>query len=162
MLRRRDLLARAAFTTLPPLALAPAAWSHHGWSSFDQGRPLYMAGRAVEVHWRNPHAELVLERAADLALPPGLASRPVPPQRSPVDGSRLLGAATLPTRADRRWTIELAPLSRMSDWQVPTIQVGQTVAVVGFTFTGEQGEAIIRAEYLLLGDKTYGLRSSPA
>ena len=38
-----------------------AAWAHHGWSSFDQERPIYLEGRAADVKWRNPHAELVLE-----------------------------------------------------------------------------------------------------
>jgi hypothetical protein len=36
------------------------------------------------------------------------------------------------------------------------------IAVLGFTFTNEKGEAILRAEYLFLGDQIYGLRSSPA
>lgn len=34
--------------------------------------------------------------------------------------------------------------------------------MVGFTFAGEQGEPVLRAEYLFVGDKVYGLRSSPA
>jgi hypothetical protein len=34
--------------------------------------------------------------------------------------------------------------------------------VLGFTFANEQGEAILRAEFLWLGGKTYALRSSPA
>jgi len=36
------------------------------------------------------------------------------------------------------------------------------VAVLGFTFTGEKGDAVLRAEYLFVHGKTYGLRSSPA
>jgi len=79
-----------------------------------------------------------------------------------VDGPALLKAAQLPTRKDRRWEIELAPLSRMNAWSVPEIKVGDTVAMLGFTFTGEKGDAILRVEYLFLGSKTYALRSSPA
>ena len=45
---------------------------------------------------------------------------------------------------------------------VPEIQPGTELAVVGFTFTGEQGAAVLRAEYLFLGGKTYGMRSGPA
>ena len=41
------------------------------------------------------------------------------------------------------------------------LEVGQ-VGVLGFTFTDEKGDAILRAEYLFLDGKTYGLRSSPA
>jgi hypothetical protein len=150
-----------------PAVLLPSVWSrrayaHHGWSSFDQERPLYLEGRAIEVKWRNPHAELKLELSAGLALPPGLAQRPVPAQTASIDGRALLARTQLPTRRDRVWDIELAPLFRMSQWQIEPIAVGSNLAVVGFTFVGEKGEALLRAEYLLIGDKTYGLRSSPA
>ena len=146
-----------------PLALALPAWAHHGWSSFDQGRPLYLEGKAVKVAWRNPHAELTLELPAEgMKLPADLASRSLPAQAAPVDGAALLRTAQLPTRKDRRWEIELAPLSRMQAWGIPEIRFGDTVALLGFTFGGEKGEAVLRVEYLFLGGKTYGLRSSPA
>jgi len=45
---------------------------------------------------------------------------------------------------------------------VPQIKDGDTVGVLGFTFTGEKGDAILRAEYLFIGGQVYGLRSSPA
>jgi hypothetical protein len=73
----------------------------------------------------------------------------------------MLKAARLPTRKDRRWHVELAPIPRLEAWKVPPIKDGDTVAVLGFTFAGEKGEAILRAEYLFLGGKTYGLRSAP-
>jgi len=144
-------------------ALAPfAARAHHGWSSFDQGRPIYLEGRAVKVSWRNPHAEMELEVPADLKLPADLAQRTLPAQSAAVDGAQLLKSAQLPTRKDKRWQIELAPLTRMEAWKVPEIKVGDTIALLGFTFTGEKGDAVLRAEYLFAGGKTYGLRSSPA
>jgi hypothetical protein len=46
-------------------------------------------------------------------------------------------------------------------WAIPEIKVGTPLAVLGFTFAGEKGEAILRVEYLWLGGKTYALRSSP-
>ena len=155
-MQRRHLLAAPLL-----LALRPAL-AHHGWSSFDQARPIWLEGQAVSVAWRNPHAELVLELPADLKLPADLASRPVPAQTAPVDGAALLKAATVPTRKDRRWQIELAPLARMNAWQVAEIKAGDRVAMLGFTFTGEKGEAILRCEYLWSGGKVAGLRSSPA
>jgi hypothetical protein len=158
-MQRRTLIAAApALLTLPVFS----ARAHHGWSSFDQNRPIYLEGKASKVAWRNPHAEMVLEVAAGLKLPADLASRAVPAQSSPVDGAALLKAAQLPTRKDTRWEIELAPLSRMNAWSVPEIKNGDSVAMLGFTFTGEQGAAILRVEYLFFGGKTYGLRSSPA
>ena len=135
--------------------------AHHGWSRFDLDRPLYLEGRASSVQWRNPHAELVLELSSPLRLPADLARRPVPRQTANVDGAALLAKAALPTRADTRWQVELAPLTRMNQWQVPEIRNGAALAVVGFTFTGESGEALLRAEYLFLDGNTYGLRSSP-
>lgn len=147
---------------IPALLAAPwAARAHHGWSSFDQDRPIYLEGRADRVAWRNPHAELDLLIDAGMALPADLASRAVPPQSAPVDGPGLLKAARLPSRGDRRWRIELAPLSRLQAWAVPTVRDGDRLALLGFTFAGEKGDAVLRAEYLFLGGKVYGLRSSP-
>ncbi|MBW0168904.1 MAG: hypothetical protein KXJ61_01630 [Hydrogenophaga sp.] len=139
-----------------------AALAHHGWSSFDQERPIYLEGRAVEVKWRNPHAELVLELPEALRLPADLAQRALPAQTAGVDGAALLSKAALPTRRDRRWEIELAPLFRLGQWQMPEIQRGAMLSVVGFTFKDEAGAAILRAEYVFLDGKAYGLRSSPA
>lgn len=112
--------------------------------------------------WRNPHAELQLELPDNLALPADLAKRPLPRQSAAVDGAALLAQARLPTRRDRRWEVELAPLTRMQAWGVEEIKPGAEIAVLGFTFAGEQGQAVLRAEYLFVGDKAYGLRSSPA
>jgi len=139
-----------------------AAWAHHGWSSFDQNRPIYLEGRAVEVNWRNPHVELVLELPETLVLPADLAQRPLPAQTANVDGPALLAKTVLPTRRDRRWEIEFAPLFRLGQWQMPEIKTGTTLSMIGFTFKDEQGAAVLRAEYVFLDGKTYGLRSSPA
>jgi hypothetical protein len=75
MLKRRTLLAATALTPLGALA-------HHGWSSFDQDRPIYLEGRVTRAKWQNPHAELVLEVPAGLKVPADLAQRPVPAQSS--------------------------------------------------------------------------------
>jgi hypothetical protein len=50
----------------------------------------------------------------------------------------------------------------MGAWQVPEIKAGDALAVLGFTFAAEKGDPILRVEYLFVGGKTYGLRSSPA
>lgn len=155
-MNRRHLLAYAG------LAFVPLARAHHGWSSFDQGRPIYLEGTAQKVVWRNPHVEFDLQLAADLKLPADLAQRPVPAQSAAVDGAGLLKAAQLPTRKDRVWHIELAPLTRLEAWKLPEIKAGDAVSLLGFTFTGEKGEPVLRAEYLFVGGKAYGLRSSPA
>ena len=139
----------------------PTAFAHHGWSGFDQERPLYLEGQVVKVSWRNPHAELEIELPAKLSLPADLAKRAVPGQSASVDAARILGSAQLPTRPDKRWEVELAPLTRIEAWRVPELKVGDAVAVLGYTGAGEQGDAVLRAEYLFAGGKAYGLRSSP-
>ena len=156
-MQRRTLIAFGATA----LAL-PEAFAHHGWSSFDQERPIYLEGKVLKVSWRNPHAELEIEIPPDLKLPADLARRPIPVQSASVDGSRLLAGAMLPTRRDKVWEIELAPLTRMEAWKVPEIKVGESISVLGFTLIGEKGDAVLRAEYLFAGGKAYGLRSSPA
>ena len=154
-MKRRTLLLSAA--GLPTLALA-----HHGWSSFDQDRPLYLEGRVTNVRWQNPHAELELEVSPSMKLPADLASRQLPAQSAPVDGTALLAKAQLPTRKEKTWEIELAPLTRMEAWKVEPIKPGTQVSVLGFGMKDEKGPAVVRAEYLFVNGKAYGLRSSPA
>lgn len=153
---------RRVFVTYGLGLVVMPAWAHHGWSSFDQTRPIYLEGRAAKVAWRNPHAELELELPAKLKLPADLATRVLPAQTAAVDGPAVLRAAVVPTRKDRRWQVELAPLTRIEAWKVPQIKDGDSLALLGFTFTGEKGDAVLRAEYLFIGGKTYGLRSAPA
>ena len=45
---------------------------------------------------------------------------------------------------------------------VSEIRKDPNVSVVGFAFAGEKGDAILRAEYLFVDGKAYGLRSGPA
>ena len=155
---RRDIL-----IVVPSLlAISHQAQAHHGWSSFDQDRPLYLEGTVRAVRWQNPHAELELEVPVDLRLPAGLAQRAVPAQTAPVDGRALLAKAALPTRREKVWTIELAPLTRIEAWRVAAPVVGDRLSLIGYTFARERGEPVLRCEYLFVGPQAYGLRSGPA
>lgn len=147
---------------LAALAAPAFARAHHGWSSFDQDRPVWLEGEAVQVRWQNPHAELVLQVPQDLRVPSDLASRALPAQTAPVDGKALLARAQVPARKASRWEVELAPLTRLRAWQVEPIQPGTRVGVLGFTLQEEKGDPVLRAEYLFVGGRVYGLRSSPA
>ena len=147
---------------LSTAGLCLPALAHHGWSSFDQDRPIYLEGRVVKSSWQNPHAELELDVPAGLKVPTDLAARSLPAQTAPVDGKALLVKAVVPTRQDKLWEIELAPMSRMQAWNVAEIKPGANVAVLGFTLIGEKGEAVLRVEYLFVAGNTYALRSSPA
>src|SRR3989344_2321015 len=154
MARREPMSLQRRHVLLAATAIPWGARAHHGWSSFDPDRPIYLEGTVRKVRWQNPHAEL--------ELPSDLAQRVVPAQASPVDGKALLAKTVLPTRKDRRWEVELAPLTRMQAWQVQEIKPGTAVSVVGFTLREEKGDAVLRAEYLFVDGKAYGLRSSPA
>lgn len=157
MPRRRLVLSVGVASVVAVLPLH----AHHGWSSFDADRPLYLEGRAVKVDWRNPHVEIELEVATPLKLPADLAKRPVPGQSAQIDGPAILAKTALPTRTDRRWQVELAPLTRMQAWQVAEIKPGAPLSVVGYTLPAEKGKAVLRVEYLFVDGKTYGLRSAP-
>lgn len=139
---------------------SPQVLAHHGWSSFDESRPLYLSGRVKAVKWQNPHAEIVVTVAAGGMLPTDLGSRQVPAQTSPVDGAKVLAAATLPRRVGD-WTIELSPMTRINAWKVPEPKVGDTVAAVAYGFKDDK-DAFARVEYLIIGGQLYGLRSNPA
>ena len=143
------------------LALFGTATSaHHGWSSFDEAKPIYLEGVVKSVKWQNPHAELRLE--VNGAAPAAALTRfAVPKQSANVDAVMILGTAKAPTRKDKVWEIELAPMTRMDAWKVEPIKVGDKVSVVGYTFKDEKGEAILRVEFLIGNGKVTPLRSSP-
>ena len=153
---------RRHFIRLGGITFVAPALAHHGWSSFDTDRPVYLEGTVRKVAWRNPHAEFELAVPAGMKLPADLSQRPVPAQSAQVDGKRLLSAAQLPTRTDAVWQIELAPLTRLEAWGVAPLKVGEAVSMLGFTFAQEKGDAVLRVEYLFAAGKAYGLRSSPA
>jgi len=156
-MKRRSFVIAAASV---PAAMSPA-WAHHGWSSFDQDRPLYLEGKVVSVKWQNPHVELMIDVPADLKVPTDLPKRALPAQSAPVDGAALLTKAALPSRTGRQWELELAPLTRMEAWKIQEIKPGTQVAAVGFGQKDDK-EPVVRVEYLFVDGKVYGLRSSPA
>lgn len=151
-------------TLLTALAAWPAgaALAHHGWSSFELSRPIWLEGIARAVAWRNPHAELDLELPSEPRLPADLARRQAPIQSASVDGAGLLARARLPERRDRIWHVELAPLTRMQAWKIAEIRDGDRIGVLGFELAEPRAPALLRAEYLFVGQAIYGLRSSPA
>ena len=158
---RRQALAAALAAAAATLLPAPAG-AHHGWSGFDTTTPLYLTGTVRQVSWSNPHATLVLELDPAAALPADLRTRTIPAQATPVDAGAILGKAQLPQRRAGRWTVELAPLSRMDAWSVTPPKPGDRVEVIGYTTAGQQGDAVLRAEFLFQGANAYGLRSAPA
>lgn len=157
-MKRRDLLLTAPL--LATLTLSSRAFAHHGWSSFDETKPLFFTGKVKSLRWQNPHVELVLTMTADAALPADLAKRVAPAQSSPVDGAKILSTATLPKRRGD-WELELSPMTRIEAWKVPQPKLGDTLSAVAYTFKDEKGTATARVEYLIIGERMFGLRSMP-
>jgi Family of unknown function (DUF6152) len=157
-MKRRSFI--VALSALPAVAALPSL-AHHGWGSYDESRPIYLEGKVKSTKWQNPHAEIVITMAADAKLPADLATRKAPAQANPVDGAKILSGAVAATKRGD-WTLELAPMTRIEAWKVAEPKVGDTVAAVGFTYKDEKGDARARIEYLIVGDKMYGLRSMPA
>ena len=149
-----------ALLVLIPTFFSAVASAHHGWSSFDETKPIYLEGVVKSVKWQNPHAEFMLE--VNGAAPPAALTRfSVPKQSANVDAVMILGTAKAPTRKDKAWEIELAPITRMDSWKVAPVKVGEKVSVVGYTFKDDKGEAILRVEFLIGNGKVTPLRSSP-
>ncbi len=142
------------------LLVAPVL-AHHGWSSFDQDKPLYLSGTLTQVRWQNPHAEAML-RVDATKLPEGFATRTLPAQQQSVDAAGIVKKASVPANAAGVWEIEFAPLSRMQQWglsQPP--KVGDRIEVIGYGLA-EGNKRVLRVEYLFLDGKAFAFRSSPA
>ena len=137
-MKRRSIVIAAA--SLP--VAARLAWAHHGWSSFDQDRPIYLEGKVVRTRWQNPHAELVIEVPAGLKLPADLATRTAAgAERAGRRRRACWPRRPCRRRNDRQWELELAPLTRMEAWKVAEIKPGTAISAVGFTIKDEKGEA---------------------
>ena len=93
VMNRRAVLKSSA--TLGFASICLPVWAHHGWSSFDQDRPIYLEGKVVKSLWQNPHTELEIDLPADMKVPADLTRRTLPAQTAPVDGKVLLAKAAL-------------------------------------------------------------------
>ncbi len=148
-------------TFIASITVASLAFAHHGWSSFDETKPIYLEGVVKSAKWQNPHAELTLEVTG--ANPSETLTRlTVPKQSANVDAATVISNAKAPTRKDKTWNIELAPLTRVDAWKLAEIKAGEKVSVVGYTFKDEKGEATLRVEFLIRDGKVTPLRSGPA
>jgi Family of unknown function (DUF6152) len=155
-MQRRHLLIAAA--ALP----VGAALAHHGWSSFDQDKPVFLAGTVKSVRWQNPHAEVVLTVASGLLLPADLGKRTAPAQSQKIDGAALLTRATVPANAAGEWEIEFAPMSRMEAWGLKEpLKVGDRIELLGYALA-DANRKVLRVEYMFVGGRAYAFRSSPA
>lgn len=157
-MNRRNFVLTAAIAALAP----QIARAHHGWSGFDANTPVYLRGKVKEVKWENPHAMLSIEIADGLQVPAELRQRALPQQSSRVDGADILRRTVAPPRGEKEWMLELAPLFRIGQWNIPQPAIGDEVEAIGYILRMENAPAFMRVEYLFHAGQGYGLRSSPA
>ncbi len=74
----RKLIAAAALCAAPALA-------HHGWSEYDQAKPLTLTGKVAESGYEHPHGHVLLETPGKtwrvvLAPPSRMQARGLPPE----------------------------------------------------------------------------------
>jgi len=72
----KKLIIAAALCTLP-------AYAHHGWSEYDQEKPLTLTGKVVDSGYEHPHGHIRLETPAKtwlvvLAPPSRMQNRGLP------------------------------------------------------------------------------------
>ncbi|MCE7948989.1 MAG: hypothetical protein DYG88_16325 [Chloroflexi bacterium CFX4] len=158
-MRRNVLLALTLALTLALIGSTPVE-AHHGWSSYDLSRPVYVVGTVAEVIWQNPHVEVILDVNADIRLPATLTEMPIPDFLARVGGRETLQKAGLPSEPAKRWTLELAPISRMAQYGANRrAEVGETVAFIGYISRTICDE--MRIEIVMFSDgETQGLRNS--
>jgi Family of unknown function (DUF6152) len=141
------------------LMISPHVLAHHGWSSFDETAPIMLSGTVKKAKWENPHVELSLAPEASAKKCPALKA---PKQRANVDFEKLAASAKPPKKTRASWEIELAPLSRVEQWKLKEIKVGEPVTLIGYSFKDEAGEAVLRAEFVIRDCVVTPLRSGPA
>ena len=52
---------RIPYAALVAALIATPALAHHGWSDYDDGKPMTLKGRIKSSSYENPHATIVLE-----------------------------------------------------------------------------------------------------
>ena len=111
-----------------------SASAHHGWTSYDSNTLLTLSGRIVEVDYRNPHVQIVLEVPAE---PEEDGAIEDPPEY-------LLVVMAPPFRSESRG------LPR------EMVQVGVDATAEGYLHTAQDRE--LRAERISIGDRSVELR----
>ena len=129
------LLSRGAavYTVIAFVALfavpVPPTSAHHGWGFYNTDTPLLFNGRLVAVNYTNPHPEVTIEVVEGAELDPALL--PIPDELAAL-GFASVAAKAKPAAAGR-WTLDLAPISRLNRWGMPREpRVGDLVQAVGF------------------------------
>jgi hypothetical protein len=144
-------LRRAALgVALCTLLVGTAAEAHHGWMSYNTELPLYLEGTVAEVHWRNPHPELVVVVGS-----PAPAVDPAKvPLRSDSEGAEIKDAlAKAKSASPGRYTIHLPPIARLERAGVSAPpKPGERFVALAYASCSEAGT--VRAAFSALANGT--------
>lgn len=127
---------------------------------------LYLAGRVLSVDDRDAMITLTIERY-DATPPPALARFAVPKTNNRAtqdDAVLMLGSATTADRAVPRWRVEMASRATLTAWSVAPVQVGDTLAFVGYADSvadKRNPRHSLQAHYLIGNGKVVPLRALP-
>lgn len=136
--RRAFILGACSVALFGAATWAPPAKAHHGWGFYDTNRPLLFNGTLVEVDYTNPHPEVTIEIADGVSLDP--SSLPVPEELSALGFADVVAKAKVASPG--RWTLDLAPISRLNRWGMPRApEVGDTMQAVAFPSCAEANVA---------------------
>jgi Family of unknown function (DUF6152) len=151
MTGKKDSWRRAVLgLALAALLSTQSAEAHHGWSSYNTQVPLYLEGTVAEVHWRNPHPELVVViEAPARAVDPSRVTLP-----SDAEGAELRDALSrAQPAAPGRYTVHLPPIARLQRAGVSTPpQPGERFVAIAYASCSEAGTA--RAAFVGLANGT--------
>lgn len=108
--------------------LATAAFAHHGWSGYDESKPVTLTGVVQASGYENPHAYVDLQVK----------------DNAPANG--------------KMWHAVLAPVSRMSARGITKADIapGATVTVEGFQDKSKVNE--LKIERITIKGKKYEIR----
>ncbi|MGD9618111.1 MAG: DUF6152 family protein [Alphaproteobacteria bacterium] len=135
---RRAVFGLALAGLLSVLPGVPGAEAHHGWSSYNTQAPLYLEGTVAEVHWRNPHPELVV--VIEAPAQPVDPSRVTLPSDAGADLRDALSRAT--PAAPGRYTVHLPPIPRLQRAGVTAPpQAGERFVAIAYASCSEAGTA---------------------
>jgi len=112
---------RLALTAIFMLLPATAA-AHHGWTSYDESKPVTITAPLTDLEWTNPH-----------------------------------GSARI-ARGDERWTVVLAPISRMEARGLTKEMLATSKPVTLTGYARRDGTREMRIERIQLSDRTIELR----
>jgi len=143
------LAAALAAALLLLFASGGVALAHHSWAGYDTSRTFYLAGTVRQVGWGNPHAELLLEVPADLAVPGGLSQAGISEGLEKVGGRQSLERATVPKNAGGTWAVELESPSYMAARGMGgPPRVGEQAWAVGFLSGSDPRHLRVEAFFL--------------